>query len=48
MAAIACEYSTKVILTSDNPRNEDPEEILNQMEKGIGPADVKKSFKNYG
>jgi UDP-N-acetylmuramoyl-L-alanyl-D-glutamate--2,6-diaminopimelate ligase len=30
MAAIACEYSSKVILTSDNPRNEDPEEILNQ------------------
>jgi UDP-N-acetylmuramoyl-L-alanyl-D-glutamate--2,6-diaminopimelate ligase len=42
MAAIACEYSTKVILTSDNPRNEDPEEILNQMQKGIMPADVKK------
>ena len=29
MAAIACEYSNKVILTSDNPRTEDPEEILN-------------------
>jgi UDP-N-acetylmuramoyl-L-alanyl-D-glutamate--2,6-diaminopimelate ligase len=41
MAAIACEYSNKVILTSDNPRNEDPEEILNQMEKGISPADAK-------
>jgi UDP-N-acetylmuramoyl-L-alanyl-D-glutamate--2,6-diaminopimelate ligase len=42
MAAIACEYSTKVILTSDNPRSEDPEEILNQMQKGINPADAKK------
>ena len=42
MAAIACEYSNKVILTSDNPRSEDPEEILNQMEKGITPADTKK------
>lgn len=42
MAAIATEYSTKVILTSDNPRTEDPEEILNQMEKGIQPADRKK------
>lgn len=42
MAAIATEYSTKVILTSDNPRTEDPEEILNQMEKGVQPADRKK------
>ena len=42
MAAIACEYSNKVILTSDNPRTEDPEEILNQMQAGINPVDVKK------
>jgi UDP-N-acetylmuramoyl-L-alanyl-D-glutamate--2,6-diaminopimelate ligase len=42
MAAIACEYSNKVILTSDNPRSEDPEEILNQMQRGINPTDVKK------
>ena len=45
MAAIACEYSNKVILTSDNPRDEDPEEILNQMEKGINPVDVKKTLR---
>ncbi len=42
MAAIACEYSSRVILTSDNPRSEDPEEILNQMQKGVSPADAKK------
>lgn len=42
MAAIACEYSNKVILTSDNPRTEDPEEILNQMQAGINPVDLKK------
>ncbi|TAG54748.1 MAG: UDP-N-acetylmuramoyl-L-alanyl-D-glutamate--2,6-diaminopimelate ligase [Cytophagales bacterium] len=35
MANIACKYADKVILTSDNPRNEDPEEILNQMEVGV-------------
>lgn len=35
MAEVACEYSDKVILTSDNPRNEDPEEIIKEMEKGI-------------
>jgi len=45
MAAIACEYSNKVILTSDNPRNEDPEDILNQMEKGISPVDAKKTLR---
>lgn len=42
MAAIACEYSNKVILTSDNPRTEDPEEILNQMQAGVNPVDIKK------
>lgn len=42
MAAIACEYSNKVILTTDNPRTEDPEEILNQMQAGVNPVDVKK------
>jgi UDP-N-acetylmuramoyl-L-alanyl-D-glutamate--2,6-diaminopimelate ligase len=45
MAAIACEYSNKVILTSDNPRSEDAEEILNQMQKGINPSDVRKTLR---
>jgi UDP-N-acetylmuramoyl-L-alanyl-D-glutamate--2,6-diaminopimelate ligase len=43
MAEIACELSNKVILTSDNPRNEDPAEILEQMRKGIPPIDFKKT-----
>ncbi len=43
MAKIACELSNKVILTSDNPRNEDPTEILEQMRKGIPPIDFKKT-----
>lgn len=42
MSQIACEFSNKVIITSDNPRSEDPEEILNQMQKGINPVDAKK------
>jgi UDP-N-acetylmuramoyl-L-alanyl-D-glutamate--2,6-diaminopimelate ligase len=42
MARIAGELSTKVILTSDNPRNEDPTTILEQMEAGISPVDYKK------
>lgn len=43
MAKIACEFSDKVILTSDNPRFEDPEEILAQMQKGVPPIDFKKT-----
>ncbi len=35
MAQTACEYSHKVILTSDNPRTEDPLRILEEMEKGV-------------
>jgi UDP-N-acetylmuramoyl-L-alanyl-D-glutamate--2,6-diaminopimelate ligase len=43
MAKIACELSDIVILTSDNPRHEDPAEILEQMRKGIPPIDFKKT-----
>ena len=45
MAQIACEYSNKVVLTSDNPRSEDPEDILNQMQAGINPVDMKKTLR---
>lgn len=41
MAKIACRYSSKVILTSDNPRTENPFDILEQMKKG-----VEKQFEN--
>lgn len=38
MARIACELSNRVILTSDNPRNEDPAEILREMQAGVTPV----------
>jgi UDP-N-acetylmuramoyl-L-alanyl-D-glutamate--2,6-diaminopimelate ligase len=37
MAAISAAGSSRVILTSDNPRSEDPEKILDEMEEGITP-----------
>ena len=35
MAEVACEYSDKIIFTSDNPRSEEPQTILDEMEKGV-------------
>lgn len=43
MAEVACELSDRVILTSDNPRSEDPMEILKDMEAGLGSAAKRKS-----
>jgi UDP-N-acetylmuramoyl-L-alanyl-D-glutamate--2,6-diaminopimelate ligase len=37
MAAISASGSNRVILTSDNPRSENPETILDEMEQGITP-----------
>lgn len=45
MAYIAGRNSDLALLTSDNPRTEDPEEILRDMEKGIDPKDVHKTIK---
>ncbi|MCC9018595.1 UDP-N-acetylmuramoyl-L-alanyl-D-glutamate--2,6-diaminopimelate ligase [Flavobacterium lipolyticum] len=42
MAKIATDLSDKAILTSDNPRNEDPEVILDEMEKGVEAHNYKK------
>jgi len=44
MAQIAAQFSDKVILTADNPRTEDPEQILREMEAGIEPQHYKKSM----
>lgn len=38
MAAAACEWSDRVIFTSDNPRSEDPLQIIRDMEEGLAAA----------
>lgn len=43
MALVACEHSSKVILTADNPRNEKINDIIADMENGI-PAPLKKKY----
>lgn len=42
MAQMACDLSDKVIFTSDNPRSEDPEAILRDMEQGLSSAAKRK------
>lgn len=44
MAKIAVKESDRVIFTSDNPRFEDPMEILREMQAGIGPSEVRKTL----
>lgn len=44
MANIASTLSDKAILTSDNPRTENPEAIIEDMEKGVEPQNYKKTL----
>ena len=44
MAEIATKYSDQVIFTSDNPRSENPEEIIEDMKKGVPAEDFKKTL----
>lgn len=45
MARIAADRSTKAILTSDNPRSEDPEAILDDMEAGLDPVQKRRCLR---
>ncbi len=44
MASIACKLSDKVVLTSDNPRDEEPMAIIKEMQTGILPTEAKKTL----
>jgi UDP-N-acetylmuramoyl-L-alanyl-D-glutamate--2,6-diaminopimelate ligase len=44
MAKLAVNESNKAIFTSDNPRFEDPMEILREMQAGVGPSEVRKTL----
>ena len=44
MAQVACEMSDQVILTSDNPRSEKPEDILSEMQVGLNSAAKRKTL----
>jgi UDP-N-acetylmuramoyl-L-alanyl-D-glutamate--2,6-diaminopimelate ligase len=44
MAQVACDWSDKVILTSDNPRTEDPQTIIYEMEQGVSPTNKRKTL----
>lgn len=44
MAQVACDWSDKVIITSDNPRSESPEQIIREMEAGVMPNNKKKAL----
>lgn len=44
MAQTACDWSDKVILTADNPRTENPQTIVEEMEKGVSPTNRRKTL----
>lgn len=44
MAQIACEMSDRLIITTDNPRFEEPQEIINQMMAGLNPTQRAKTL----
>ena len=45
MGSVACDYGEVVIFTSDNPRSEDPESIIDDMEAGLSDEQRKKMIR---
>jgi len=44
MGNIASSLSNQVVFTSDNPRSEDPEQIIKEVEAGVRPENYKKTI----
>lgn len=44
MAQIAARFSDRVILTSDNPRSENPADIIDEMKAGLNPVEKSKTL----
>src|SRR5690606_22309563 len=44
MASIACRLSDRVVFTSDNPRDEDPMDIIRDMQTGVMPTEARKTI----
>ena len=42
MGRVAASYSDRIVLTSDNPRSEDPLQIIQEIQRGVEPHDFKK------
>ena len=44
MARIAASLSDRIVLTSDNPRSENPDTIIAEMKEGLDPVMMKKTL----
>ncbi len=44
MAQEAAKYSDKLVITSDNPRFEEPQDIINDMLAGLGKAELERTI----
>jgi len=44
MASVSAKYSDRIVVTSDNPRFEDPEEIINDIRGGFNPQELGKTL----
>lgn len=42
MGEVSCQYSDQVVFTSDNPRSEDPAQVIRDMEVGLSSAAKRK------
>lgn len=44
MAEVSVKYSDRIVVTSDNPRFEEPESIIEDIKRGFKPSDIKRTI----